>query len=237
MQPLIYEFLGTTLLLLLGNGVVANVLLPKSKGKDGGWIVISFGWAMAVFLGVYVSADGSGGHLNPAVSFTMAYLGRLPWDQVPGYVLAQVAGGVAGSILNWLLYKKHFDLETNPDLIRATFCTAPAIRSGFWNFMSETIATFAFMLGVLYIASPASNMGSLNALPVALLVLGIGVSLGGSTGYAINPARDLGPRIAHFILPIPSKTHSDWKYAWVPILGPLVGGALATLVYYLLLGV
>lgn len=234
MQPLLYEFLGTTLLLLLGNGVVANVLLPQSKGKDGGWIVIAFGWGMAVFLGVYVSADGSGGHLNPAVSFTMAYLGRLPWDQVPGYVAAQVAGGVAGSVLNWMTYKKHYDLETNPDLIRATFCTGPAIRNPFWNFMSEAVATFAFMLGVLYIASPVSNMGALNALPVALLVLGIGLSLGGPTGYAINPARDLGPRIAHFILPIPGKTHSDWSYAWIPVFGPLFGGALATFVYYLL---
>ncbi len=234
MQPLLYEFLGTTLLLLLGNGVVANVLLPQSKGKDGGWIVITFGWGMAVFLGVYVSADGSGGHLNPAVSFTMAYLGRLPWDQVPGYVTAQVAGGVAGSVLNWMAYKKHYDLETNPDLIRATFCTGPAIRNKFWNFMSEVIATFAFMLGVLYIASPVSNMGSLNALPVSLLVLGIGLSLGGPTGYAINPARDLGPRIAHFILPIPGKTHSDWRYAWVPVFGPLFGGALATFIYFLL---
>jgi glycerol uptake facilitator protein len=237
MQPLIYEFMGTALLILLGSGVVANVVLPQSKGFGGGWIVISFGWAMGVFLGVYVSADGSGGHLNPAVTLSMAYLGRLPWSMVTGYLLAQVAGAFTGAVATWLIYKKHFDKADDPEAIRAIFCTGPAIRHHGWNFISEAIATFAFMIGVLFIASPASNLGALNALPVALLVLGIGLSLGGPTGYAINPARDLGPRIAHFLLPIPGKKSSDWTYSWVPILGPVTGGAFATLVYHVLKGI
>lgn len=234
MQPFIYEFLGTALLILLGNGVVANVLLPQSKGNSGGWIVICFGWAMAVFLGVYVSATGSGGHLNPAVTLTMAYLGRLSWSLVPGYLLAQLLGAFAGAVATWLMYKKHFDQAQDPEAIRGIFCTGPAIRHYGWNFMSEMVATFAFMLGVLFIASPASNMGALNALPVALLVLGIGLSLGGPTGYAINPARDLGPRIAHFLLPIPGKKGSDWSYSFIPVIAPMVGGALATFVYHVL---
>jgi glycerol uptake facilitator protein len=236
MLPYIFEFLGTALLILLGSGVVANVLLPYSKGAAGGWIVITFGWAMAVFLGVYVSSNVSGGHLNPAVTLTMAYLGRISWSQVSGYLLAQVAGAFTGAVLTWLMYKKHFDKADDPDSIRAIFCTGPAIRSYGWNFISEVIATFAFMLGVLYLASPETNLGSISALPVALLVFGIGLSLGGPTGYAINPARDLGPRIAHFLLPIPGKKGSDWKYAWVPILGPVVGGALATTLYHFLQG-
>lgn len=234
MLPVIYEFLGTALLILLGSGVVANVLLPHSKGAGGGWIVITFGWAMGVFLGVYVASGVSGGHLNPAVTLTMAYLGRFSWSLVPGYLMAQVAGAFTGAIFTWLMYKKHFDKADDPEAIRAIFCTGPAIRSHGWNFLSEAIATFAFMLGVLYLASPKSDMGSISALPVSLLVLGIGLSLGGATGYAINPARDLGPRIAHFVLPIPGKKGSDWKYAWVPILGPLAGGATATTVYHFL---
>lgn len=236
MEPLLYEWIGTALLLLLGSGVVANVLLPQSKGQGGGWIVITFGWSMAVFLGVCVSAEGSGGHLNPAVTLSMAYLGRLPWVQVPGYLMAQLAGAFTGATATWLIYKKHFDQASDSEAIRAIFCTSPAIRHRGWNFVSELLATFAFMLGVLFIASPAINMGSLNALPVALLVLGIGLSLGGPTGYAINPARDLGPRLAHFLLPIPGKKGSDWGYAWVPVLGPIAGGALATWVYHVVAG-
>ncbi len=232
MMPLVYEYIGTALLILLGNGVVANVLLPHSKGAGGGWIVITFGWAMGVFLGVFVSSGVSGGHLNPAVTLTMAYLGRISWSIVPGYLLAQLAGAFTGAVFTWLMYKRHFDKATDPDAIRAIFCTGPAIRSYGWNFVSEAVATFAFMLGVLFLASSEGNMGSISALPVSLLVLGIGLSLGGATGYAINPARDLGPRIAHFLLPIPGKAHSDWKYAWVPILGPVAGGAMATIVFH-----
>lgn len=235
MEAYLFEWLGTALLILLGNGVVANVLLPGSKGAGGGWIVITFGWAMGVFLGVYISADHSGGHLNPAVTLTMAVLGRLDWAMVPGYLLAQVLGAFTGAILTWLLYKKHFDAATDADAIRGIFCTAPAVRSPLWNVVSEAVATFAFMLGVLFLASPEESMGSLNALAVALLVLGIGLSLGGPTGYAINPARDLGPRLAHFFLPIPGKAHSDWGYAWVPIVGPLIGSALAVGLYQALI--
>lgn len=234
MLPLIYEFMGTALLILLGNGVVANVLLPHSKGAGGGWIVITFGWAMGVFLGVYVSSGVSGGHLNPVVTLTMAYLGRISWSIVPGYLVAQLTGAFTGAIFTWLMYKKHFDKGTDPDAIRAIFCTGPAIRHYGWNFVSEAVATFAFMLGVLFLASPEENMGSISALPVSLLVLGMGLSLGGATGYAINPARDLGPRIAHFLLPISGKSNSDWQYSWVPILGPVTGGTLATMVFHLL---
>jgi glycerol uptake facilitator protein len=234
MQSLLYEFIGTALLILLGNGVVANVLLPKSKGAGGGWIVITFGWAMGVFLGVYVSSPVSGGHLNPAVTLSMAYLGRISWSLVPGYLAAQTAGAFAGAVLTWLTYKKHFDEAKNQDDIRGIFFTGPAIRSLGWNFVTEALATFAFILGVLFLATAKEDMGSLQALPVALLVLGMGLSLGGPTGYAINPARDLGPRIAHFLLPIPGKGHSDWAYAWVPILGPVTGGAAATAVYHFL---
>ncbi len=234
MQSLLYEFMGTALLILLGNGVVANVLLPKSKGAGGGWIVITFGWAMGVFLGVYVSSPVSGGHLNPAVTLSLAYLGKISWSLVPGYLAAQTAGAFTGAVCTWLMYKKHFDEAKDQDAIRGIFCTGPAIRSHGWNFVTETLATFAFMLGVLYLASATDDIGSLQALPVAFLVLGMGLSLGGATGYAINPARDLGPRIAHFLLPIPGKGHSDWAYAWVPVLGPVVGGAGATMVYHFL---
>ena len=234
MSVYVAEFLGTAMLILFGSGVVANVLLPKSKGAGGGWIVITFGWAMGVFVGVYISSGVSGGHLNPAVTLSMAYLGRLSWDLVPGYLLAQVAGAFAGATGTWLVYKKHFDIADDPDTIRAIFCTGPAIRHFGWNFVTEALATFAFMLGVLYLAAAKENLGALQALPVSLLVLGMGLSMGGPTGYAINPARDLGPRIAHFLLPIPGKKSSDWKYAWVPMLGPVAGGALATTVYHFL---
>lgn len=234
MEAMVYEFMGTALLILLGNGVVANVLLPESKGAGGGWIVIVFGWAMGVFLGVFVSSAVSGGHLNPAVTLSLAYLGKFSWDLVPGYLAAQLGGAFTGAVLTWLIYKKHFDAATDQDAIRGIFCTGPAIRSLGWNFVTEALATFAFMLGVLYLATAKDDMGSLQALPVALLVLGMGLSLGGPTGYAINPARDLGPRIAHFLLPIPGKGHSDWAYAWVPLLGPVAGGAAATAVYHYL---
>ena len=234
MSQLVAEFLGTALLIVFGSGVVANVVLPASKGGGGGWIVIAFGWAMGVFAGVYVSSGISGGHLNPAVTLTMAYLGRLGWEEVPGYLLAQLSGAFTGAVATWLMYKKHFDLCTEPGAIRGVFCTEPAIRHYGWNFVTEMLATFVFILGVLYLTGAKNDLGSLQALPVSLLVLGMGLSMGGPTGYAINPARDLGPRIAHFLLPIPGKSHSDWKYAWVPILGPLAGGAMATTVYHFL---
>ena len=209
MSVFVAEFLGTFLLILLGSGVVANVLLPKSKGMGGGLIAITFGWAMGVFLGCYVSTPYSGGHLNPVVTLSMAYLGRLSWADVPVYFAAQLAGAFAGAVGAWLVYKKHFDQAENAGDIQSVFCTAPAIGHGGWNFVSEMGATFAFMLGVLFLATAKDDLGSIQALPVGLLVLGIGLSLGGPTGYAINPARDLGPRIAHFILPYPPRATVD----------------------------
>lgn len=235
MNPFIYEFLGTGILILFGNGVVANVVLQNSKGQNSGWIVITFGWAMAVFLGVLVSVKGSGGHLNPAVTFTMAYLGRLDWALVPVYLAGQMLGGMAGSLLVWIAYKKHFDATDNPDAKLAVFCTHPAIRHPFYNLMTEIIGTFGLIICVLFIASPASAMGSIEALPVAFIVLGVGLSLGGPTGYAINPVRDLAPRIMHFILPVKGKRNSDWGYALIPIIGPVIGGLLATWAYHVII--
>lgn len=223
------ELMGTATLILLGNGVVANVVLNKTKGNNSGWIVITFGWAMAVFAGVYV-ASYSGGHLNPAVTLALAVLDKTPMDHIPMYIAGQFAGAFIGSILVWLAYKPHFDETTDSDAKRAVFCTAPAIRNPVYNTITEVIGTFMLVFGALMIA-PAENMGTLNALPVALLVLGIGICLGGPTGYAINPARDLGPRIIHAILPIKNKNGSDWNYAWVPVIGPIAGALLAAVLF------
>lgn len=234
MLPELYEFMGTAVLILLGNGVVANAVLNKTYGNSGGWIVITFGWAMAVYIGVFISASGSGAHLNPAVTLALAFLGKFSWSKVAGYLMAQLAGAFAGAILVWLTYKKHYDASEDAASIKATFCTAPAVRSLGWNMLTEIIGTFVLIFGVLYIAAPASSLGALDALPVALLVFGIGLSLGGATGYAINPARDLGPRIAHFLLPIQHKGSTDWGYAFVPIVGPVIGSALAAFAYHML---
>lgn len=230
MAPFVSEFVGTSLLILLGNGVVANVVLNKTKGQNSGWIVITFGWAMAVFVAVYSSAAGSGAHLNPAVTIALA-VKTGSWGNVPLYITAQILGAMFGSLLVWVSYRRHFDATDNPELMMAVFCTAPAIRSPFDNFLSELIGTFVLILGVLFLSSPESKLGSLDALPVALLVLAIGLSLGGTTGYAINPARDLGPRIMHFILPIKNKRDSDWGYSWIPIAAPITGAVLAVLLY------
>jgi glycerol uptake facilitator protein len=230
MSPFIAEFAGTGLLILLGNGVVANVVLNKTKGNGSGWIVITFGWAMAVFVGVYVSSAGSDAHLNPAVTIALA-LKKGDWSNVPLYIAAQMLGAMFGSLLVWLSYRQHFDATDDKHLKQAVFCTEPAIRSTFNNFISEMTGTFVLILGVLFLSSPASKLGSLDALPVALLVLAIGLSLGGTTGYAINPARDLGPRIMHFILPIKNKTNSDWSYSWIPVVAPIAGAVLAVFVF------
>jgi glycerol uptake facilitator protein len=231
MSPHLAEVIGTALVIIFGNGVVANTLLKGSKGQNGGWIVITLGWCMAVFIGVYASADASGAHLNPAVTLALASLGKFEWAQVPVYVAAQFAGAVIGQLLVWIIYRQHFDLTEDTGLKRACFCTEPAIRHLPSNFLTETLATFVFVLSILFIQGPDASLGSLKALPVALLVLAMGLSLGGPTGYAINPIRDLAPRVVHAILPIRGKGGSDWAYAWVPVLGPALGGILAAMVY------
>lgn len=231
MSPFLAEFIGTMFIIVLGNGVVANILLNKSKGQNGGWIVISFGWAIAVFVGVYSSASVSGAHLNPAVTIALAVLEKFSWADVPMYILAQFAGAMTGSFLMWLIYKQHFDATTDTDAKLGIFCTGPGIRNYFYNFITETVATFVFVLGVLFIAAPNQSLGSLDALPVALLVLGIGLSLGGPTGYAINPARDLGPRVMHFVLPLGIKRNSDWSYSWIPVTAPITGAILAAMLW------
>lgn len=234
MSSFLGEFIGTALLIILGDGVVANVVLNKTKGHNSGWIVISFGWGIAVFVGVYVAAAASGAHLNPAVTVAFATAKDFPWEKVPVYIGAQMLGAITGAIIVWLAYRQHFNETDDANSKLAVFCTAPAIRSPLNNLITEIIGTFVLVFGVLFIAAPQNTLGALDALPVALLVLGIGLSLGGPTGYAINPARDLGPRIAHFILPIPNKRNSDWNYAWIPVVGPALGGILAAFIFKLL---
>ncbi|MDF2380051.1 aquaporin family protein [Nostoc ellipsosporum NOK] len=233
MSPFIGEFFGTALLLLLGGGVVANVVLNKTKGQSSGWIVIAFGWAMAVFLGVYASTNlGGSGHLNPAVTIALAAFGDFDKNLLLPYIGAQFAGAFAGAVLVWITYKQHFDATEDGGLQLAVFSTAPAIRNPVYNLLTEIIGTFVLLFGALTISKPGNTLGALDALLVALLVLGIGLSLGGPTGYAINPARDLGPRLAHFVLPMPHKSNSDWGYAWVPVVGPVIGGLLAAWLFF-----
>lgn len=226
------EFTGTALLVTLGNGVVANVLLSKTKGHNSGWLVITFGWAMALFVAVYTCTTlGGSGHLNPAVTLAFSYLGEFDNSLVVPYIIAQFTGAIVGSILVWIVYKPHYDDSTDPESIRATFCTSPNIYKPLNNALTEGIGTFILMFGVLAISPAAATLGTLDALPVSLLLLGIGLSLGGPTGYAINPARDLGPRFAHFILPLRQKGNSGWNYAWVPVIAPVIGAVLAALVF------
>jgi glycerol uptake facilitator protein len=228
------ELIGTALLITLGNGVVANVVLNKTKGQNSGWIVITTGWAMAVFLGVS-AAQPSGAHLNPAVTIALAALGKFNWADVPVYIAAQFAGALIGSLLVWLSYRQHFDATEDKDGKLAVFCNAPVFRHKVSNLTTEIIGTFVLVMGVLLMTPVASaTHGALSALPVALLVLGIGLALGGPTGYAINPARDLGPRIAHFLLPIKNKRNSDWGYSWIPVVGPIAGALLAAAVFQLI---
>lgn len=242
MKEYFAEFVGTALLVLLGNGVVANVVLPKTKGNASGWIVITFGWGMAVFVAVWCVGPISGAHLNPAVTLGLATAGKFAWEQAPGFIAAQLAGGIVGASLVFLFYRDHYFVSDDPGAKLATFATGPAIRNLPSNFLSELIGTFVLVFAVLLSVEPSVThaaaaastppdlkfgLGSLGALPVGLLVLSIGLSLGGTTGYAINPARDLGPRIAHAVLPIPGKRDGDWGYALVPILGPLIGAMVA----------
>lgn len=237
MSAFVAEIFGTALLILLGDGVVANMLLKRSKGNKGdsnsGWVAITFGWAMAVYVPVFCVFSISGAHINPAVTLGFALAGKFSWSMVLPYMLAQMIGAMIGAFLVWICYKKHFDEPNDPDLMLMSFCTAPAIRSYWHNFLTETIGTFVLIIALLYLQYPDREvMGGLAALPVGLLILSIGLSLGGPTGYAINPARDLGPRIIHAILPIPGKRDSDWHYAWVPIVAPFIGAVLAVLVYF-----
>ncbi|MBP6399254.1 MAG: aquaporin family protein [Saprospiraceae bacterium] len=235
MNAIVAEFVGSALLIVFGNGVVANVVLDKSKGQNSGWIVIAWGWAIAVFIAVYCVGRFSGAHLNPAVSFAMALTGKLSWMLLPQYLCSQLAGCMLGAALVWIVYRDHFNATTQPDAIQACFCTAPAIYKPWQNFITEALASLIFILAILLLTAPTSGLGSLEALPVALLVLGIGLSLGGPTGYAINPARDLGPRIIHAILPIRNKAGSSWHYAWVPVAGPIVGTYLAVTIHSFLI--
>lgn len=228
------EFIGTMMLILLGNGVVANVVLTKTKGNNSGLIVIAFGWAMAVFVGVFCASGLSKAHLNPAITLGFAAAGEFEWASVPIYIASQFAGAMTGTTLVWIAYNQHYRQTIDGDLKLATFCTSPAIRNPFFNLATEAIGTFVLMFAVFRLAAPTSSLGALDALPVGLLVLGIGVSLGGPTGYAINPVRDLGPRIMHFLLPMPNKRDSDWSYSWVPVIGPIIGAVLAAVIYRLL---
>jgi glycerol uptake facilitator protein len=234
MNPFFGEFFGTAIILLLGGGVCANVSLNKTYGHHSGLIVIAFGWAIGVFAGVLFAAPISGAHLNPAVTLALVLSHQFPVALIPSYFTAQLLGAMFGSGLVWLAYKKHFDVTADGDTKLGVFCTSPSIRSYWYNVLTEVIGTHTLTMAVLYMATPEVGLGALNALPVALVVLGIGLSLGGPTGYAINPARDLGPRIMHFFLPIPNKRDSDWKYAWVPILGPALGAVSAAALFLIL---
>jgi len=243
MSPFLGELIGTAILIILGDGVVANVVLNKTKGNSGGWIVITFGWAMAVYTAVIIAGPYSSAHLNPAVSIGLAVAGKFDWALVPVYIGAQLLGAMIGAVVVWIAYRAHFNETANGDAKLAVFCTGPAIRNSFNNLVTEIIGTFILIFGALYILGPTISinkkeeiigLGSIGAMPIALVVLAIGLSLGGPTGYAINPARDLGPRIVHFILPIPQKRDSDWGYAWIPVIGPIAGGILAALLFKIL---
>jgi glycerol uptake facilitator protein len=245
MKPYLAEFVGTMILILLGDGVVANSLLTRSKGENSGWIVITVGWGIAVAIAAYSVGRISGAHVNPAVTIALAVIGSFPWSDVPGYVAAQLAGAFAGAVLVWIAYRPHWSVTADPSAKLGIFSTAPAIRNPGANFMTEVIGTAVLLFGVLAIAANAQTLTrpgdvdlsvvfsrGLQPLLVGVLVLGIGVSLGGPTGYAINPARDLGPRLAHALLPIPGKGPSDWGYAWIPVVAPIAGGIAGAALYY-----
>ncbi|QEC75845.1 MIP/aquaporin family protein [Mucilaginibacter ginsenosidivorax] len=241
MSPFIAEFIGTMLLILLGDGVVANVVLKDTKGNNSGWIVITTAWGLAVFVGVVVAGPYSGAHLNPAVTIALAIAGKFAWAQVPAYIAAQFLGAMVGSFLVWVMYFDHFKRTNDSASILAVFCTGPAVRNYISNIASEIIGAFVLLFTIFYISGgqivPTKvpiGLGSVGAIPVALLVWVIGLSLGGTTGYAINPCRDLGPRIMHMILPIKNKGTSDWAYAWIPVLGPIIGASIAAGLYLLI---
>lgn len=232
------ELIGTMFLILLGNGVVANVLLKGTKGNNGGWMVITTGWALAVFVGVVISTPYSGAHLNPAVTLGLAIAGKFAWSKVGSFILAQLIGSIIGSFVVWIVYRDHFNTTDYPDTKLAVFCTGPAIHNKVFNLLSEIVGTFVLVFVIFHFTNAEIpdkktlvGLGSLGAIPVTFLVWAIGLSLGGTTGYAINPARDFGPRLMHSILPIKGKGSSNWKYAWIPILGPFIGSTGAALFY------
>lgn len=231
MDAFIGEVLGTFILIVLGAGVVANVVLDKTGGQGSGYIVITWGWGIAVFVAVFITGNVSGAHINPAVTIGLATAGLFSWSLVPGYIVSQLIGAFIGAVCVWFHYRDHFEATEDTATKLGVFCTAPSIPNLVSNIYSEILGTFILILGVLYIAEPDVGLGALDALPVGLLVFGIGMSLGGTTGYAINPARDLGPRIAHALLPIKGKGDSGWHYAWIPIVSPTIGAVLAALVY------
>ena len=241
MTPFVAEFLGTALLILLGNGVVANVVLNRTKGNGGGWIVITTAWALAVFVGVVVAGPYSGAHLNPAVTLALAIAGKFDWAMVPQYMLAQLLGSMTGSLFVWLKYIDHFKATEDKSLKLASFSTGPAIKNNVTNLFSEIIGSFVLLFVIFHITSAEIvdtktplGLGSIGAIPVMFLVWAIGLSLGGTTGYAINPVRDLGPRIMHSLLPVAGKGSSEWSYAWIPITGPIIGASLAALLFNIL---
>jgi glycerol uptake facilitator protein len=243
MQAYIGEVIGTMILIILGDGVVAGVLLRNSKAENSGWIVITFGWAMAVAIAVYCVGQFSGAHINPAVTISLAVTGQFDWALVPGYIIAQFIGAFIGGVVVWLAYLPHWEETEDEGLKLGVFCTAPAIYNTPANIVTEIIGTFMLVFGISGILANAAAVGGgaaavigsgLNPLLVGLLVLGIGLSLGGPTGYAINPARDLGPRIAHAVLPIAGKGGNDWGYAWIPVVGPIIGGILGAVTWVIL---
>jgi len=244
MKPYLAEFLGTMILVLLGDGVVANALLARSKGENAGWIVITTGWGVAVAIAVYSVGRISGAHLNPAVTLALAAIGSFSWTAVPGYLVAQIAGAFAGAVLVWLVYLPHWKPTVDPRTKLGVFSTGPAIPHAGSNFLTEVIGTAMLLFGILAIAANAQDLArpgdvdlsvvfsrGLQPLLVGVLVLGIGLSLGGPTGYAINPARDLGPRLAHALLPIAGKGSSNWQYAWIPVVAPIIGGIAGAVLY------
>ncbi|MCW3465897.1 MIP/aquaporin family protein [Chitinophaga nivalis] len=226
------EFIGTALLILLGNGAVANVLLKASKGHNGGWIVVAMGWAMAAFVAVFISAPISGAHLNPAATLAFVLNGTIGYADIPAYLAGQFAGTMCGSFLVYIAYQPHFNATTDGVATRSCFCTDPAIPRPFSNLVTEIITTFVLIFSVLNLAKPDIGLGAISSVPVAFIVLAIAVCLGGPTGCAMNPARDLGPRIVYALLPIPHKAGNDWGYAWVPVAGPLLGALLAAGIHH-----
>lgn len=235
MSSFIAELIGTAIIIIFGGGVVAGCLLNKSKAYNGGWMVITVGWGVGVATAVYAAGAISGAHLNPAVTIALASIGEFPWAEVPTYIIAQLLGGMLGGVIVWLAYLPHWAETDNKPAKLAVFSTGPAIRNYGANLLCEIIGTIILVLGILAIGSNKIADG-LNPLLVGVLIVGIGVSLGGPTGYAINPARDLGPRIAHAILPIAGKGDSDWKYSWVPVVGPIIGGVLGAFIFKIFLG-